>query len=133
LRITPHSAGLSVTAQMTLRPVLAAMVSANCRKSEPLIPGRKAVGTKTAISTSPIAITAPSTSCIAFEVASLGARCDSFITRSTFSTTTIASSTRSDREHEPEQHRQVEKPAIWQKKVPMIETGTQHRVKSRAG
>ena len=51
-----------------------------------------AVGMKTAHSTSAIAIIGPETSSIAFRVAAIGDR-PSSIWRSTFSTTTIASST----------------------------------------
>ena len=52
----------------------------------------KAIGTNTAHSTSAMAMIGPVTSLIAFSVASRGARPASML-RSTFSTTTIASST----------------------------------------
>ena len=56
------------------------------------MPLMKAVGMNTALSTSAMATTAPLTSSIAFLVASTG-ESPSAICRSTFSTTTIASST----------------------------------------
>ena len=56
------------------------------------MPGIAAVGTNTAINTSVVATSAPPTSSIARRVASAGGH-PSSINRSTFSTTTIASST----------------------------------------
>jgi hypothetical protein len=57
------------------------------------MPPRNATGTNTAHSTSTMAITAPETSRIASSAASNGAIFSSRIRRSTFSSTTIASST----------------------------------------
>ena len=42
-----------------------AMVSANCRKRMPVVPGKNATGTNTATNTSEVAMTAPATSLIA--------------------------------------------------------------------
>ena len=69
------------------------MVTLNCLKSSPVMPGRKLTGTNTAQSTSDMATRALPMPAIAFLVASFGPRCSSSIIRSTFSTTTIASST----------------------------------------
>src|SRR5438270_10723614 len=69
-----------------------AIVSANCWYNLPVIPGRNAVGIKTAESTSAMPITGPETSRIAWIVASRGAM-PSSMCRSTASTTTMASST----------------------------------------
>ena len=60
----------------------------------PVEPPKNAIGTNTAASTRPIPISAPVIWSIDFRVASFGGRPSSVITRSTFSTTTIASSTR---------------------------------------
>ena len=57
------------------------------------MPPRKATGTNTAHSTSTMAITAPETSRIASSAASNGGMPSSRIRRSTFSSTTMASST----------------------------------------
>ena len=57
------------------------------------MPGRKAVGTKTASSTSVVATTGPVTCSIAFFAASAAASFSSSISRCVFSTTTMASST----------------------------------------
>ena len=57
-----------------------------------MVPPRKATGTKTATSTRVVAMTGPMTSPMALTVASFGPSFSSCITRSTFSTTTIASS-----------------------------------------
>ena len=69
-----------------------AMVTANCEKSRPVIPGMKTLGRKTAESTRAMAMTGPETSSIALRVASLGDRPFSMWC-STASTTTMASST----------------------------------------
>jgi hypothetical protein len=70
------------------------MVAANWRNNNPDRPGTKAIGTNTDNSAKLIAITGPVIWAIAFLVASAGVRFGSCsITRSTFSTTTIASST----------------------------------------
>ena len=69
-------------------------VTANCANSTPDRPGMKPTGTKTDSSTSVIATIGPVICPIAFFVASAGVRWgSSSITRSTFSTTTMASST----------------------------------------
>ena len=60
----------------------------------PTAPAKNAIGTNTLTSTTVMPITAPVIWPIALRVASRGPRCSSAINRSTFSTTTIASSTR---------------------------------------
>ncbi|MGY4447988.1 hypothetical protein ACVWZR_002648 [Bradyrhizobium sp. i1.3.1] len=60
----------------------------------PTEPGKNAIGTNTAISTSVMPMMAPDICAIAFRVASFGGRPSSDMMRSTFSTTTMASSTR---------------------------------------
>ena len=62
--------GVSVRALKVEMATEKAMVSANCLKSRPVKPGKKAIGTKTAISTKEVAKTAPVTSRIASEAAS---------------------------------------------------------------
>ena len=57
------------------------------------MPGKNAIGTNTAISTSAVAMTAPSTSPIASTAAFLADTLNSWMCRSMFSMTTIASST----------------------------------------
>src|SRR3984885_4828994 len=91
---TAQSAGDSVSALIADKNIATATVTANCRNSSPEIPGMKATGTNTDNSTKVIAIIGAVISAIARLVASLGVSsgCSS-ITRSTFSTTTIASST----------------------------------------
>ena len=88
-----------------------------------------AVGTNTAVSTSAMATTAPLTSSIALRVASTGLR-PSAILRSTFSTTTIASSTTMPiASTSPKSDRLLrENPnACITARVPISETGTAHR------
>jgi hypothetical protein len=58
-----------------------------------VVPGKNATGTNTAINTRAVAITAPSTSFIASEAALRADTLYSWMWRSTFSMTTIASST----------------------------------------
>ncbi len=70
-----------------------AMVTANCRYSSPVSPPRKAIGTNTAHSVSTMAITGPVTSFIACTAASRADLVSSRMMRSTFSSTTMASST----------------------------------------
>src|ERR1700761_477049 len=73
----------------------ALIVTANCRNSVPEMPGMKAIGTNTENRTRVIAMIGAVIWVIAFLVASWGDRFgSSSMTRSTFSTTTIASSTR---------------------------------------
>ena len=70
------------------------IVTAHWRNSTPVSPGMKAIGTNTDSSTSVIATMGAVISAIAFLVAWAGVMWgSSSITRSTFSTTTIASST----------------------------------------
>ena len=69
-----------------------AIVAANCRKNCPVRPCMKVMGTNTAHRTMAMATIGPDTSRIAWWAASRGARPASML-RSTFSTTTIASST----------------------------------------
>ena len=57
------------------------------------MPGKKLTGTNTAASTNEVAMMAPTSPSIAFLVAKYGERFSSSIMRSTFSTTTMASST----------------------------------------
>ena len=92
MRICEASAGDSVSEQKQEIAVATAMVTANCWKNCPEMPPRNAVGTNTAHSTSAIETSAPPTSSMVFSAASRRlmpcSRC-----RSTFSTTTMASST----------------------------------------
>src|SRR5258705_12896123 len=93
-RNTAQSAGDSVSAFRAEIIIAALIVTANWRNSVPEIPGMKAIGTNTDSSTSVIAMIGAVIWAIAFLVASAGERCgSSSITRSTFSTTTMASST----------------------------------------
>jgi hypothetical protein len=85
-------AGLRVSELKAESSVLTAMVSANCLKKAPVIPLINRHGTKTAVSTSPTAMTGPLTNSIAARVASRGAN-PLASSCSTDSTTTIASST----------------------------------------
>jgi hypothetical protein len=90
-----HSAGDNVSAFTAEISIATLIVTANCRNSVPETPGMKAIGTNTEKSTRVIAIIGAVISAIAFFVASAGDKAGpSSITRSTFSTTTIASSTR---------------------------------------
>src|SRR5258707_11552743 len=92
LNSTAQSAGLSVNETKQEMTVDAAIVTANCRKNNPEIPERNAEGTKTAQRVSAIEMRAPTTSSIVRWAASDGGIPDLML-RSTFSTTTIASST----------------------------------------
>ena len=91
-RINVASAGLSVSEQKHESAVATAMVTANWRKKRPVMPSRKAVGTNTAQSTSAMDSSAPPTSSM---VAVAARWTDGSVRRwrSTFSTTTMASST----------------------------------------
>src|SRR5580693_4902912 len=94
-RNTAHSAGDRVSAFSAEISIATLIVTANCRNNVPAIPGMKAIGTNTDRRTNVIAMIGAVISVIAFFVASAGDRFgSSSITRSTFSTTTIASSTR---------------------------------------
>ena len=86
------SAGLRVSELNAEISVLTAIVTANWRKNWPVTPPMNAAGTNTADRTSAIAITGPVTSSMARRAASFGSSPRSS-QRSTFSTTTIASST----------------------------------------
>ena len=91
------------------------------------MPGRKLTGTKTAASTSEVAMMAPTSPSMAFLVASYGDRFSSFMMRSTFSTTTMASSTTIPMASTRPSRVSMfsEKPKISMKpKVPMSEMGT---------
>ena len=70
-----------------------AIVTANWRYISPIRPPRKATGRNTAVSTNTIAMTGRVTCNIALCVASRGSRPSVAMMRSTFSSTTIASST----------------------------------------
>ncbi len=92
VRISEASAGDSVSEQKQEIAVATAMVTANCWKNCPEIPPRNAVGTNTAHSTSAIETSAPPTSSMVLSAASRRLKpCSRW--RSTFSTTTMASST----------------------------------------
>ena len=91
------------------------------------MPLMKAVGMNTALSTSAMATTAPLTSSIALWVASTG-ESPSAMCRSTFSTTTMASSTTIPiASTSPKSERLlIEKPkAVIAAKVPISDTGTE--------
>src|SRR6202171_4763110 len=90
-----ESAGVSVSALKAEIATEKAIVSANCRKRMPVVPGKSATGTNTATNTSDVATTAPATSFIATDAALCGSVMPSTMCRSTFSITTIASSTTS--------------------------------------
>src|SRR6516162_6052804 len=89
-----HRAGESVRALIAERNIDTETVTANCRNSSPEMPGMNAIGTNTESSTNVIAMTGLVISDIACLVASAreSSGCSS-ITRSTFSSTTMASST----------------------------------------
>src|SRR5258707_12059659 len=89
-----HNAGDNVRALIADRNIETATVTANCLNSSPEMPGMNATGTNTESSTRVMAMIGAVISAIAFLVASAGVSsgCSS-ITRSTFSTTTMASST----------------------------------------
>ena len=102
--------------------------TANCRNSWPLMPGMNATGTNTDSSTSVIAMIGATISPIAFLVASLAESSgSSSITRSTFSTTTIASSTTmpiASTSASSETVLALKPSASMTAKVPISETGT---------
>ena len=87
------SAGVSVNATHPDTTTEMAMVMANCLYICPVTPSNMATGINTEHSTSTMAITGPVTSSMAWRDASLASRPVSCMMRSTFSTTTIASST----------------------------------------
>ncbi len=93
-RNTAHRAGDKVSAFSAEIIIDTLIVTANWRNNCPEMPGMKAIGTNTDSSTSVMAMIGAVICRIASLVASAGDRCGfSSITRSTFSTTTIASST----------------------------------------
>ena len=92
MKSTAQSAGLSVSETKQEITVEAEIVTANWRKNSPEMPEMKADGTNTAQSVNAIAISAPPTSSIVRWAATAGDM-PSRMLRSTFSTTTMASST----------------------------------------
>ena len=122
-----QSAGLRVSATMPEMITDIEIVTANCRYITPVSPPRKATGRYTAHSTSTIAITGPLTWLIALIVASRAESFSSCMMRSTFSTTTMASSTTMPMANTSPNSVSVltENPNnIMPAKVPMIATGT---------
>ena len=108
----------------------AAVTAANCWKSWPVMPGMKATGRKTDSSTRVMARMGPVIWPMAFLAASLGPRPSSAMIRSTFSTTTMASSTTMPMASTTASREMVlaEKPRASRKaKVPMRATGTATR------
>src|SRR3972149_1621801 len=92
----------------------------------PVVPGKSATGTNTAIRTREVATTAPVTSRIAAEAARMASRSPSLTWRAMFSITTIASSTtRPVASTMPKRVSVlIEKPSSFTKaKVPISETG----------
>ena len=92
-KMSEHITGLKVNATTVERITDTAIVTLNWRYSWPVIPDRKLTGTNTAARTIEVAIKAPVSPSIAFLVASYGLSFSSSMIRSTFSTTTMASST----------------------------------------
>ena len=91
---TAHSAGLKVSALSAEISIDTETATANWRNSWPLMPGMKATGTNTDNSTKVMARIGPVISVIAFLQASgIDSSGCSSMTRSMFSTTTMASST----------------------------------------
>ncbi|MCY1426543.1 hypothetical protein D9M71_423660 [compost metagenome] len=126
LRISAQSAGESVNATMPEITTDTAMVIANCLYICPARPPRKPTGMNTAQSTNTMAMIGPVTSSIALIAASRGPSFSVLITRSTFSSTTMASSTTipmaSTRPNRVS--RLMEKPSAYiPAKVPISETG----------
>ena len=102
-----------------------AIVMANCLKNSPGIPEMKATGTNTAHSVKAIAISAVDTSVIVSWAASSGDK-PRAILRSTFSTTTMASSTTiPTASTNPKRDRLLTDPPIMVKmeNVPISDTG----------
>ena len=92
-RIVAQSAGVRINATSTESTIDDTMVIENWRKITPVEPLKNAIGRNTADRTRPMPTSAPLISSIDFLAASLGLSPSSWIRRSTFSTTTIASST----------------------------------------
>ena len=104
-----------------------AMVRANWRKNSPTIPVMNPHGTNTAQSTRATPMTGPVTSSIAFTAAARG-ESPSPIQRSTFSTTTIASSTTipiASTSPNSESELRLNPNPSMNASVPMIATGTE--------
>ena len=121
------SAGLRVSELMAESTVETAIVRANCRKNCPTIPVMKPQGTNTAHSTRATPMMGPVTSSIARSAASLGERPCS-IHRSTFSTTTIASSTTmpiASTSPNSDSELRLNPSACMKASVPTIATGTE--------
>ena len=93
LSSTAHIAGVSVSATNPDTDTEITIVIANCLYSWPVVPGRNAAGMNTEHITRTTATSELAISSIDRIVASLGARWCCAMLRSTFSTTTIASST----------------------------------------
>ena len=91
--IREHITGLNVSATTVEINTETTIVMVNCLYKIPVIPARKLTGKNTAASTKEVAMSGLTSVSIAFFVASYGDRCSCSIRRSTFSTTTIASST----------------------------------------
>ena len=88
-----HSAGESVSALIAEISIEKATTAANCWNSCPVMPGMKATGRNTDSSTRVMATMGPVIWPMAFLDASRGDSPSSSMIRSTFSTTTMASST----------------------------------------
>ena len=93
LNIKEHITGLNVRATTVEINTETTIVMVNCLYNIPVIPDKKLTGTNTAASTNDVAMSGLTRVSIAFFVASYGDRCSCSIMRSTFSTTTMASST----------------------------------------
>ena len=88
-----HKAGLKVSATKVEMSTATVIEIANSRYIMPVIPAKNDTGTNTAASTKEVATMAPESSVIACLVAATTSIFCSLISRSTLSTTTIASST----------------------------------------
>ena len=119
-------AGLSVSELMPDRTTEMAMVMANWLYNWPVTPGMSDAGTKTAASESVVATIGPATSFIAALAARYGSVSPASNLRSTFSTTTMASSTTMPMESTKPSNVSVliENPSPSMiANVPMIDTG----------
>ena len=122
-----HSAGVSVSATTPEIVTDTAIVIANCLYISPAMPPKNATGTNTAHNTKTIATTGPLTSCIANWVDSMTDFLVVCMMRSTFSSTTIASSTTIPIANTIPNKVKVliEKPSTYiPANVPIIDTGT---------
>ena len=102
-----------------------AIVKANWRKSCPEMPGRKAVGTNTAMSTTVMLMTGAEHLLHRLDGASLGGRCRVHHDRDVLDHDDRVIHHDADRHHQAEEHRQVEREAheLPEENVPMIDTG----------